>query len=191
MSLMLLGILNSQAAGGVEGAYDLLETTTLTSSASSVTFSSLGAYSDYAHLQIRMVARSDWSSVYINDVDVTFNSISSASYASHTLYGDGNQAYSTGSTSANFIRVKDVVPSANTLSSAFGAAIIDILDFSKSSKNTTTRQLSGAVVADETKIVLGSGLLNNTVAVTSINLASSNGSYVTGSRFSLYGIKGA
>jgi hypothetical protein len=36
----------------VQEAFDLLETTTLTTSASSVTFSGLGAYSDYKHLQI-------------------------------------------------------------------------------------------------------------------------------------------
>ena len=39
------------------GSFDLLETTTLSTSASSVTFSGLGAYSDYKHLQIRSVAR--------------------------------------------------------------------------------------------------------------------------------------
>lgn len=170
--------------------FDLLETQILSSSVSSVTFTGLGSYSDYKHLQLRLTARSDWSSAFSNDINMTFNGITTSSYAWHWLYGDGSAVYSGASTSQARIQVKDTVPSASSTSNAFGVGIVDILDFSNTSKNTTTRQLSGSVLADETKIVLGSGFLNNTAAVTSIGLASSNGNFIAGSRFSLYGIKG-
>jgi hypothetical protein len=42
MSFMLLGILNSQAAGGGGGAFDLLETTTLTGTQNNISFTGWG-----------------------------------------------------------------------------------------------------------------------------------------------------
>jgi hypothetical protein len=57
--MLLLGVLQAQAAGQVAaGSFDLLETQVLTSSAASVTFSSLSTYAaDYQHLQIRIVSK--------------------------------------------------------------------------------------------------------------------------------------
>ena len=66
-----MGLLGAVSPELVTGAYDLLETTTLTSSASSVTFSGLGSYTDYKHLQIRMVIDS------ISDISVLFITLNS------------------------------------------------------------------------------------------------------------------
>jgi hypothetical protein len=187
---MLLGILNSQAAGGGGGAYDLLETTTLATSASSVTFSGLGSYSDYAHLQLRMVARGPRPSTF-DGLQMNFNGDTSTNYITHYLKGNGTIVAS-GSINSSFngLAFNPVFTSADSASGAFGAAVFDILDFSNSSKNTTVRGLFGSTDLDN--IQLASGLFIDTSAVSSVLLAPLFGTdYNAGSRFSLYGIKGA
>jgi hypothetical protein len=189
MSFMLLGILNSQAAGGGGAAYDLLETTTLTSSASSVTFSGLGSYSDYAHLQVRAVTRTEtYGSVWIR-----FNSDSGSNYSYHALQGNSSTVSSFAGVNNSFIALPNVsvggIEDAN--SSVFGAVVIDILDFSSSAKNKTVRGLGGKATSGYTAVSLLGGAWYDAAAVTAIELYYSDTSFVTGTRFSLYGIKGA
>jgi len=186
VSFTLLGILNSQAAAaGGAGAYDLLETTVLASSASSVTFTGLGSYSDYTHLQIRYVTQATSTS----DIFLRMNADTGSNYAYHWLQGTGSTVSSVGASSQNHIRVFGA--DANPGGDVFAPGVIDILDFSSSSKNTTTRTLAGRN-ATANRIFLLSGLYNDTSAVTSISLTEgSTGNFVTGSRFSLYGIKAA
>jgi len=185
MSFVLLGILNSQAAGaGAAGAYDLLETTTLASSASSVSFTGLGSYSDYKHLQIRAVTQSDRGSSGVSDTLATFNSDTGANYAMHWLQGNGSSVSSTNSTSRNNIYLNQApLTSAN----GFNAFVADILDFSSSSKNTTVRSFAGGKNSTE-RIFLISGLYNSTSAITSMTITDES-NFVTGSRFSLYGVR--
>jgi len=185
MSFMLLGILNSQAAGGGAGAYDLLETTTLTSSASSVTFSGLGSYSNYAHLQVRYTMRLD-SAFDGGTLLYRLNSDSGSNYARHQLIGSGSSVLSQASTTFN---QAGYGIGGGAPANIFGTGVIDFLDFSSTAKNTTLRSLSGRVGAADS-ILLTSSLWNNTAAVTSLELYASN-DLVSGCRFSLYGIKGA
>ena len=73
----------------------------------------------------------------------------------------------------------------------FGAVIMDILDYGNTNKNKTVRALSGAASAAN-QIMLSSDLWANTAAITSLTVTCSGGGYyTTGSRFSLYGIRGA
>ena len=184
MSFMLLGILNAQATGGGAGAFDLLETTTLTSSASSVTFSGLDAYSDYKHLQIRMVLQVDTTNT---NLYMQMNSDTGANYSWHALYGNGSSVASTGAGSQSYIRMVSFVPYGTT-AEAFASSVIEILDFSNSNKNTTTRSISGNA-GTPNRINLDSGSWQNTAAVTSIKLDNLGNNFVTGSRFSLYGVR--
>ena len=163
MSFMLLGILNSQVSGGGAGAFDLLETTTLTSSAASVTFSGLDAYSDYKHLQLRMVTRLNYASTGLANLDLTFNSDTAANYKNHFLRGTGSVVESAAQ-SYSAIRFGQAATYSSSTANSFGASVIDILDFSSSNKNTTARNLSGALVSGQTSIRLESGLWINTNA---------------------------
>ena len=188
MSFMLLGILNAQATGGGAGAFDLLETTTLTSSASSVTFSGLDAYSDYKHLQIRHISRLDTAfsggTVFFN-----LNGDTGSNYARHFILGSGSSVTVTAQSSVVYGDAANSVGGAEA-TSIFGGAVLDILDFSSTSKNTTTRALGGVAGSSYYSIKLVSSLWNNTSAVTSINLNTlGSGNFVAGSRFSLYGVK--
>ena len=170
---------------------DILAEEVLTSSQASVTFSSLDTLAaDYKHLQIRAVARSNRTGATQDALYMTFNSDTGSSYARHYIRGDGSIVSSGATTSTTSIQPM-VLPAGNdTATNAFETAVIDILDFSSSSKNTTARILSGKA-GDIKSVYLWSGLWVNTNAVTSITLTASAGQMITNSRFSLYGIKGA
>ena len=170
------------------GSFDLLETTTLASSASSVTFSGLGAYSDYKHLQIRAITRAS-SALGLKATLLNFNADTASNYAFHYLRGNGSSVLSDANPNRGFIRGWFNTDSSST-TGAFAGAVVDILDFNNSSKFTTTRSLEGSLGGNN-GIALWSGLWQSTAAITSIAISVEDGfNYVAGSRFSLYGSKG-
>lgn len=70
MSLILLGVMNAQAAGVAGTDYDFLTSTTLPSDASTFTISGIDAFSDYAHLQIvaELNGANTYGNLYFNGV---------------------------------------------------------------------------------------------------------------------------
>ena len=167
---------------------DFLEQVVLSTTASSVTFSSLGTYATagYKHLQIRYLARAT-AGTWI-DLWVRLNGSSSAEYARHQLRGTGSAVNSESTTSQTQIHIGQAAQTATT--QAFYPGVIDALDFSSSSKNTTLKALSGYTADGYDDVRLVSGLWNNTSAVTSIQILTQSQSLAAGSRFSLYGSKG-
>lgn len=170
----------------VPSAYDLLETTELASSASSVSFTGLGSYTDYKHLQIRLTGRSTTSGTNFDYIYMQFNNDTSSNYSWHQLVGEAGGVSSAPGTNQSFMRQGAVARNGET-SNKFSAAIIDILDPFSTDKNTTTRSLSGLAT---NVIRLDSGSWRNTSSLTDINLSPEASSFVSGSRFSLYGIRG-
>jgi len=175
--LGVLAVAGAGAAGG-GGSFDLLETTLISSNTASVTFSNLNNYSAYKHLQIRQAIGATSGTNY----NLQFNGDTGSNYAFHVLYGTGSTVAGLASTSQTWIRGR---MSNESSSSIFSGSIVDILDFSNSSKNTTTRHFDNGAGL----IWFGSGLWNNTAAVTSITIAQSSTGFEAGSRISLYGIK--
>lgn len=190
MSFVLLGILNSQAAGAAGAtSYDLLETQVLSSTASSLTFTGLGSYTDYKHLQIRAVAQANTGGTNILNLNVNLNSDTGFNYTVHRLYGGSSSVQSASNTSRDSL----IVWRACTRNAdGYAPSVIDILDFSNTSKYTTIRGIAGGYASSEKTIALSSGVWMNTSALTSISFTN-NGAvdFTAGSRFSLYGIKGA
>ena len=185
-----LGILAVAGAGAAgAGAYDLLETTVLSSNATTVTFTGLGSYSEYKHLQLRIVVRGTTIGIADNDtLLIRLNSDTGNNYLYHQLSGNGSSVSSSGELDFPFFVLQDLVPTGDTTANNFGVACVDILDFSNANKFTTIRSLHGAVNSSETDIMLQSGLWRNTASITSITLLYLS-TAVIGSRFSLYGIK--
>lgn len=188
--LGILAVAGAGASGG--GGYDLLESVILTSNSASVTFSNLNTYSDYKHLQVRIVARDTNSfASTIRDLNMRFNSDSGTNYFGHELIGDpswpGVFSQNLGNTSR--IRARATIDDTAT-ANVFVASIWDILDFSNTSKNKTVRILSGVSLASSAneRIVMSSGAWNNTAAITSITITGAD-LHKSGSRFSLYGVK--
>jgi hypothetical protein len=188
--LIPFGVLSAAGAGGgVAGDYELISTEILTSFQSSVTFSNLGIYSStYKHLQIRMVARDD-RAIDINNIFFTLNGDTGANYSFHLLAGTGSAVISDNGVSQS-IGAAGTSLGTSGVANAFAPSILDILDPFSTTKNKTTRQFSGAN-STASQIRLWSSNHRSTASMTSINLFPSGGSsFLAGSRFSLYGIRG-
>ena len=185
--LIPLGILAS--SGALPGDYELIETQILGTSQASVTFSNLANFSTtYKHLQLRYAARTTEA---VNSVISNFsrlNADSGSNYNGHFLLGNGSSV-SSGTTGTTTGALTGIVTSSNNAANVFGAGVIDLLD-TYATKNKTFRALSGSTGTNQNRIDLHSGLWMNTTSVTSWNIRPEAGSYVTGSRFSLYGIRG-
>jgi hypothetical protein len=188
MGLIPLGILSS--AGGVAfGTYELIESQILGTAAASVTFSGLAAYaSTYKHLQLRSTTKTS-ASISTANVRMRFNSDTGNNYAIHKLFGNGSSVSSIASTSRS--STVGGLAFANATTNAFSGGVCDILDAYSSTKNKTTRLLASTRIDAGTDFIqLVSGVWMNTASITSIELAyEDGGNFVTGSRFSLYGIR--
>jgi hypothetical protein len=188
MALFPLGILSAAGAGGVAGDYELIETYVLGSNNSSVVFSSLGTYSTtYKHLQVRATTRVSSATTDFGGVGFRLNGDTGNNFTSHTLNGNGSTVTSENVVGFAFGLAWTTVGS-SAATGNYGAAVMDILDAFSTTKNKTLRYLSGA---GNTRIRLGSSVWLNTGSMTSLEINSRDGGdFVTGSRFSLYGIKG-
>jgi len=183
--LIPLGILAS--SGGAARTYEQIATTILSSSAASVTFDLTGLGATYRHLQLRSTSNTTATGVNATNLAARFNSDSGSNYAFHILFGDGSSVTSAAATSSTSVSIGDM-PN-NT--SIFGAAITDILDFASTTKNKTVRSQVGLhAPSSMIRTALRSGVWLSTSAITSITITSSSDSLKTGSRFSLYGIRG-
>jgi hypothetical protein len=181
---------NSALAGYESNYFHHLETVRLGGNAASVSFTNLSRYSDFQHLQIRVICRDTRATTGGNNVRVTINGDSSGAYAWHRLRGDGSSVSSAAGSSVTFMNLFASV-SLNDAANAFGAAIIDILDPFDTTKNTTLRVLQGYALASNTSAVeLRSGFWNNTAAMSSVSFVpDTTGNFAAGTRFSLYGLK--
>jgi len=188
MSLILLGILNSQVSGAAAGAYDLLESTVLTSSASSVSFTGLDGYSDYKHLQIRATGRTTAANTN-STAQIRFNSVSTSNNSWHEMFGQGSSVSSQAWASQTSIGLGNL-HGGNSGANEFSGWVIDILDFSSGSKNTTVRYLNGKHDSAGLDLIrFGSGAYYSTDAVASLEILFGGNSAAIGSRFSLMGVK--
>jgi hypothetical protein len=180
-----LGFWAAAGAGGVAGgeAYEQISTTVLGSTSSTITFSSIP--STYKHLQLRIVSRNNSGNIG-RQLVMQFNSDTGFNYTSHAINGTPSFINATNRLSDNYIYF--IGASNGATANNFSANIVDILDYANTSKNTTTRTLGGL---HEDGIRLQSGAWYSTSAITSITLSNpSTESYMTGSRFTLYGIRG-
>jgi hypothetical protein len=191
MSSWNLGLLGA-AGAALPGAYELIQTTALGSNQASVIFSSIP--NTYRHIQVRCVMKTTessnnnaWSAALRLNGDTGSNS-----YAWHRLRGNGSDVASEGFSSTSQIPFGLMTSSgASTPSAVYSPGVIDILDYASTSKNKVTRSFVGGLApASSSFIDFRSGLWLNTSAVTSLTLFPTSGNWVSGSRFSLYGLKG-
>ena len=154
--------------------YEAIATNTLSSSSSTVTFSSItGSYTD-----LRLVMSGTLSGG--SDITLNFNGDSSALYSRTYLIGDGSSAGSGGTSNAT------TMPAFFIGVTSTYSAFADIMNYS----NTTTFKSVLCRSGDTGSYVEANvGLYRSTSAITSLTIA--GGSFQTGSIFTLYGIKAA
>lgn len=159
---------------------------TITSSGSSITFSSIPSTYSSLQLKFNLRAANDGRDVYIS-----LNSDTGTNYTRHNLRGTGTAASASGSA--------NVAPAFNLGAFNLGGAyttypfvgIIDLHDYASTSKTKTVRTFSGLDMnTNGGEVGMYSVLWNSTSAITSVTITISSSSFDS-STFSLYGIKGA
>jgi hypothetical protein len=189
-SLAQSSILQPSGVNSLLGDYESnyfhhLETVRLGGSAASVTFSNLAQYSDYQHLQIRMVGVTSADS----NVRFRLNGDTGNNYAFHNLYGSGSGTPISGavtSTNGGYLGYSKLTA---TNSICFGA-VLDLLDAYETNKYKTGRCSYGnRHSSTDPLVMLNSSLWQSTNALTQISFYPESGTLNAGSRFSLYGLK--
>lgn len=180
------------AYAGPFGAYDSLATVTLSAATATVTFAGIPA--GYKHLQVRYLVKSARTNVPLDELNLSFNGDSSSIYAQHALFGDGASATSNYLTSQNNIELGSGFIGDAYSGSQFGVGVVDILDYSSSSKTKVVRMIGGVDMNGTLggfagRVGLGSGLWNNTSSVTSLTFYAEIGNIIEHSQFALYGVK--
>lgn len=172
-------------------AYEQIATVVANGSSSEVTFSSIPQ--GYKHLQIRYISRSQQNTTRPSLLYIRPN----GSYlgTGHYLLGASSSI-----TSGNVTNFLNSHPAVSGTANSFGSGIVDILDYTNSGKNPVLRSFSGFTnggtlggsgVQSDTPVFLSSNSLNSAGAVTSITITNEGfNNLVSGSRFSLYGIRG-
>lgn len=190
MSFILLGILNSQAAGAAgAGSFDLLEQTTLTSNTTTFDITGLSAYSGYRHLIIRGNAFMTTNSGIIN-CDLRMNNSTNASrYSYEYIYLSGTTR-TVGADDAND-SIERWYSTQGDSNQAGDAPYFEILlpDFHSTNKAKTfliKYQVGG--FASSIRSGFTTGTYDQPDAVTSIQL-SGQYDWAIGSTFSVYGVK--
>jgi hypothetical protein len=177
-------------AGYSGNAFHHLETVRLSSTASTVEFSNLVRYSDFQHLQIRIIGKGE-GSTSSDRLRLRVNG-GTSSLPRHVLTANGSSVTSGfGGLGTDSTVITDRF--SNTTNS-FTPYIMDILDPFDNSKNTTFRGFTGALVSDSTDVSLQSALFTSLDSISSLAFSQGNTgwnqrAFSVGSRFSLYGLK--
>ena len=180
----LIGIIAS-SGGGVANSYESIATVTVGSGgASAIDFNSIP--STYQHLQIRYLIKSGSTN---NDFSMGCNgSFSISNSSKHEIKGNGSSASANAQSGITYINWQDTTVS-SLQSGQTAVGVIDILDYKDTNKTKTIRHLMGSDQNGGGYVILASGMLNTTSAITSVNFF--NGyNWVQYSQFALYGIKG-
>ena len=173
------------------GSYESIATISVAAgnTSSTITFSSIP--STYDHLQLRAIYRSASSNVYNAWFTGTLNGDTAANYSHHGLVGNGSTVTAGGYTNNTaldgFSR-----PGVDSDSGFYGTFIMDILDYSKTTKFKTIKHLAGVDIAfSTTRLDLGlySNNWRSTSAVNAISFIGNQGAFAQYSHFALYGIK--
>jgi hypothetical protein len=174
------------SAVAAAGDYESIATANGTGSSGTITFSSIP--STYKHLQIRYIGRNSATGSAFATIRMRINSYTSV-YPLHRLYGNGASASAYSSTTEVYLQDVMEMATNSAATSVYGAGIIDILDYADTNKYKTVRALSGTDNNGSGEIILGSGLYQQTTAISSITLEANGVNWLTNSSFALYGIK--
>ena len=169
--------------------YTLISSNTLTSSAASVTFSSIPA--TYTDLVLKFSARTNQatSSSYCR---ITFNGASSG-YSETYIQGDGSAASSGLFANRAYFGVNNTIylPGSSNTANTFGYSELYLPSY-LASQNKPVSIYSATENNNATAYeALTAGLFSDTTAISSITLLARDGtsSFISGSSFYLYGIK--
>jgi hypothetical protein len=161
--------------------YTPIATQTLGSAQATVNFSSIpGTYTDLV-LVISTAATTGNPNIILQ-----FNSDTGTNYSVSSLSGNGSSATSTRASTQSSIKINQVA----TLNGTLGNSVytVNVMNYSNTTtfKSVLSRSNRAAVGVDAS-----AGLFRSTSAITAIDIKTSASTFITGSTFTLYGIKAA
>jgi len=169
--------------------YTLIASNTLSSTASSVTFSAIP--STYTDLVIRASLRDDSSGLYPNAVNLTFNGSSASNYSYTYLIAENTSPSSVRYSNQPAVYINNSVNGSTSTSNTFSSVELYIPSYTATqNKAFSTSFVTEANSASNLlwSIGAGAGLRSVTAAITSITL-DRGANLAVGSSFFLYGIK--
>jgi hypothetical protein len=170
------------------GAFESIATVNVSSSTSTISFSSIPQ--TYKHLQLRITGRGENASNQ-QEMAMTYNGNTSGVYSRHLMYGDGSSvgADARGGTDTAFFM--SWIAGGAATANAQGICIVDILDYT-SGKTKTTSVLTGLDRNGGGLVGIESSNFESNTAISSISISTqpSGGTFAQYSSFALYGIKG-
>ena len=172
--------------------YPIATVTVGSGGASSIEFTSIPG--TYQHLQIRGIFKSTNAASSANQMKVRLNADSGTNYSQHYLLGTGASASAGGAASQTSGEAGYIPFTSNFGYSTdrFGAAVIDLLDYANTSKNTTTRSFWGFDFNFDGStpgwVGLSSSAWLSSSAVTSITFTTTN-NFAQFTTAALYGLR--
>ena len=168
--------------------YELLSSNTLSSSASSVTFSSIPQ--TYTDLVLRMSTRDATNGATYGSALITINGSSASVYSYQRLLLTGPSTVSSTAVSGgnSSFSISPIGNGSTAPTNSFGFCEIYIANYKSTSTvylSTTSFASGGTSVVSPT---LTNGSWGGAAAITSITIASNGGTFATASSFNLYGI---
>ena len=157
-----------------------------TTSSSQIIFNNIPQ--TFSHLHIKVFGRHNTANT-INASFVQVNSFGGTYPFYHNLIGNGSTVTSGASTSS-ILPLPDL-PGMSAASGMVGSFIVDILDYSSTTKNKTIRSFGGTDLNGSGTATFATGFYNSTTAIT--NLIFGAGftvpyTFAAGSRVDLYGV---
>lgn len=194
MSPILQSLANGSARGygaffgaAAAGAYESIASATGTGSSQNITFSSIP--STYQHLQIRGVFRTD-RAAGTEDIRIRFNSDSGTNYSNHFITSTGASVALNSDVSSSQMNLGRTT-AATTATNIIASYVIDIYDYTSTSKYKTFRAFGGYDYNSGGNVYLSSGLWMSSSALTSITFNLFYGNWTSQTQIGLYGIKGS
>jgi hypothetical protein len=189
MSFIPLGVL-AASGGGSAPSFESIATYTATGGETTITLSSIPQ--TFKHLQLRCITKDAYTaSSGAQELGIRFNGDSGSNYSTHRLQANSAVIAQSGSASTAIIDRSPIINIYGNLSNYYGAAIVDIHQYSSTSQYKTLRSFTGADWnTPDGKMAMSSGSWMNTAAITSIAITGFISGAAAGSKYALYGIKG-
>lgn len=157
--------------------YEPIVSNVLSSTSSSVTFSSIPqTYTDL----VLVITGKDTTA--LNGFNIQFNGDTATNYSRILIGG-------TGSAGVSSVVANDNAIGAGLAGTTTSSNIINILNYTNTSVRKNTLSRANSVTSNLVRFVIGTW--RSTAAITSITVTASTANYAAGTTFALYGIKAA
>jgi triacylglycerol esterase/lipase EstA (alpha/beta hydrolase family) len=177
------------------GSYDALASVTVGSTAVS-TVNFIGIPLGYNHLQIRYMVKSSRNpnNNPLDELNLRMNGNSGNHYTQHCLFGNGGSAQSNAVITQNNMELGSGFIGDLDSGSQFGIGIVDILDYSSTSKTKVVKtfggiDFNGVALGAGGRVGQGSGIFNLNAPIQSLTFYAENGNIIQYSQFDLYGVR--